>query len=145
MQQFKYKKVFAIETSCDDTSLAIVEYKDGIFSVPWIQSFSQTQLHEQYGGVMPEIAYRSHAEKIVTMLDPIIDSMKDEVDAIVVTAKPGLPGSLIVGITTAHLLSQLWNKPLIEAHHVIGHVFSILCERNLSDLQLPYLCLTASG
>lgn len=119
MHQFIYSKVFAIETSCDDTSLAIIEYKDGFFNVPWIQSFSQTQLHEQYGGVMPEIAYRSHAEKIVTMLDPLIESIKNEIDAIVVTAKPGLPGSLIVGITTAHLLAKLRNKPVVETHHVL--------------------------
>lgn len=94
---------------------------------------------------MPEIAYRSHAEKMVTMIAPILEPFRDEIDAIVVTAKPGLPGSLIVGITTACLLSKIRNKPIIEAHHVLGHVFSILCERSLDILQLPYVCLTASG
>jgi N6-L-threonylcarbamoyladenine synthase len=90
-KSFKYNKVFAIETSCDDTSLAIVVYNNGVFMVPWIQAFSQIDLHQQYGGVMPEMAYRSHAEKIVTMIDPIMQSMKDDIEAIVVTARPGLP------------------------------------------------------
>jgi N6-L-threonylcarbamoyladenine synthase len=142
---FRYTKVFAIETSCDDTSLAVVELNDGAFIVPWIQAFSQIDLHQQYGGVMPEMAYRSHAEKIVTMIDPIIHSMANEIEAIVITARPGLPGSLIVGITAAHLLSKIRNKPIIEAHHILGHVFSVLCERRVEDIQLPYICLTASG
>lgn len=141
----KYTKVLAIETSCDDTSLSIVEYKDWSFQVLRLHSFSQIELHQKYGGVMPEIAYRSHAEKIITMLDPYMTLLQDSIDAIVVTATPGLPGSLIVGITTAYLLWNIWKKPVIETHHILGHVFSILCDRSLDILQFPYLCLTASG
>lgn len=145
MKVNKPSTTLAIETSCDDTSLSIVRFEDGIFHIDELISYSQTTLHAQYGGVMPEIAYRSHAEKIIEMMHPHISTWCDRIDSISVTSHPWLPGSLIVGITTAHMLGALRDKPVIECNHIMGHVFSILCERHINTIALPYLCLTVSG
>lgn len=138
------RKTLAIETSCDDTSLAIVTIDDGFFECEQMLSFSQIDLHAPYGGVVPELAYRSHADKIVRMIEEM-KIEKNEIDFISVTSHPGLPGSLVVWVTTAHMLWQLRNKEVVEVNHIMGHVFSVLIGRSIEDIQLPYLCLTVSG
>ncbi len=113
-------KTLAIETSCDDTSLAIVAYTDGFFVVEKMLSYTQTEEHRQRGGVVPELAARSHAEKILVVLAELGgEQIREEIDFITVTSHPGLPGALIVGITTAYTLSALRDKPVVEVNHIM--------------------------
>lgn len=137
-------RTLAIETSCDDTSVAIVIVEDGFFAVEKILAYTQTKEHKQRGGVVPELAARSHAEKILVILDELaID--RTSIDTISVTAYPGLPWALIVGITTAYTLWKIHHKPVVEVNHIMGHVFSVLVERSGEELHFPYICLTVSG
>lgn len=137
-------KLIAIETSCDDTSLAIVEHKDNHFLVHQCIAYSQIQDHQQYGGVVPEIASRLHAEKMTALLDQIGADKIQSCDAIAVTTAPWLPGSLLVGRTTANFLATLYNKPILPVYHIYGHIFSILLERSIQDFAFPRIILTAS-
>jgi len=137
-------KTLAIETSCDDTSLAIVNNDDWIFNVEKIVMYSQIQQHIPYGWVLPEVASRLHSEKIVALIQEIWLENIQNVDFISVTTKPGLPGSLVVGRTAAHLLAEYYHKPLVEVNHIHGHIFSILLERKVENLELPLVILTAS-
>ena len=103
-------KTLAIETSCDDTSLAIIDNDDWIFNVEKIVMYSQIQQHIPYGWVLPEVASRLHSDKIVALIQKIWLENIQNVDFISVTTKPGLPGSLVVGRTAAHLLSEYYHK-----------------------------------
>ena len=137
-------RTLAIETSCDDTSLAIVSNDNWNFEVEKIVMYSQIQQHIPYGWVLPEVASRLHSEKIVALINEIwLDNIQD-VNFISVTAKPGLPWSLVVGRTAAYLLSEYYNKPLVEINHIHWHIFSILLDRKIEDLELPLVILTAS-
>ena len=137
-------KTLAIETSCDDTSLAIINNDNWIFNVDKIVMYSQIQQHIPYGWVLPEVASRLHSEKIVALIQKIWLENIRNVDFISVTTKPGLPWSLVVGRTTAHLLADYYHKPLTEVNHIHGHIFSILLERKVEDVQCPLVILTAS-
>ncbi len=137
-------KTLAIETSCDDTSLAIVDNDDWIFNVEKIVMYSQIQQHIPYWWVLPEVASRLHSEKIVALVNEIWLENIEKVDFISVTTKPGLPWSLVVGRTTAHLLAEYYHKPLTEVNHIHGHIFSILLERKIEDIECPLVILTAS-
>ena len=137
-------KTLAIETSCDDTSLAIVNNEDWIFNVEKIVMYSQIQQHIPYWWVLPEVASRLHSEKIVALVNEIWLENIEKVDFISVTTKPGLPWSLVVGRTTAHLLAEYYHKPLTEVNHIHGHIFSILLERKIEDIECPLVILTAS-
>jgi len=138
-------KTLAIETSCDDTSVGIVSFDWQTFSVDSLLAYSQIEDHQQYWGVVPEIASRLHFDKIIEVIQSIgLDKIKD-VDFISVTTHPGLPGSLVVGKTVASLLSSYFTKPLVHVNHIYGHLFSILLERKSSDIQFPLVVLTASG
>ncbi|MDD2536931.1 MAG: tRNA (adenosine(37)-N6)-threonylcarbamoyltransferase complex transferase subunit TsaD [Candidatus Absconditabacteria bacterium] len=138
-------KTLAIETSCDDTSLGIISYDGETFQVDKLIAYSQIKEHQPFGGVLPEIASRLHSEKIIRLLQEIGFEEIEKVDFISVTAHPGLPGSLVVGKSTAQLLGARFQKPVKEINHIHGHIFSILLERKKSDLQLPMVMLTASG
>jgi len=137
-------KTLAIETSCDDTSLAIISYDNNTFNVEHLLAYSQIADHQKYGGVLPEIASRLHSEKIIAILQNIGRKNIEEVNFISVTTHPGLPGSLVVGKSVATMLSEYFHKPLIEVNHIHGHIFSILLERNLTDMTYPMVILTAS-
>ncbi len=138
-------KTLAIETSCDDTSVGIVSFDGQTFTVDALLAYSQIQDHQQYWGVVPEIASRLHFDKIIEVIKNIdLDNIKD-VDFISVTTHPGLPGSLVVGKAVATLLSSYFAKPLVHVNHIYGHLFSILLERTPSDIQFPLVVLTASG
>ena len=115
-------KILAIETSCDETAAAIV--KDGR---EIISSIVHTQIaeHSLYGGVVPEIASRRHIEKIDEVVSRALSDAKmtvNDVDAIAVTAGPGLIGALLVGLNFAKGLALGANKPLIPVHHIRGHI-----------------------
>ena len=137
-------KTLAIETSCDDTSLAIVDNDVWVFNVDKIVMYSQIQQHIPYGWVLPEVASRLHSEKVVALIQEIWLENIQDVDFISVTTKPGLPWSLVVGRTAAYLLSEYYNKPLVEINHIHGHIFSILLERSAEDIEFPLVILTAS-
>ncbi len=138
-------KTLAIETSCDDTSIGIVHFDGNLFSVEALLAYSQIQDHQQYWWVVPEIASRLHFDKILEVIKNIGLSKVQDVDFISVTTHPWLPGSLVVGKAVASLLSSYFTKPLVQVNHVYGHLFSLLLERNISDLQFPLVVLTASG
>ena len=137
-------KTLAIETSCDDTSLAIVSYKDWFFDIEKCLLHSQIQQHKKYGWVVPELASRLHEEKIVDLINEIWINEIKNVDFISYTCCPGLPGSLLVWTTVANTLSLFLDKEKVPVHHINGHILSILCERNIDDIQFPLLVLTVS-
>ena len=137
--------VLAIETSCDDTSLGIVETDGQNFHISQLIAYSQIMDHQAFGGVVPEIASRLHSEKIVALIEQIGLDVIAKVDHIAVTATPGLPGSLLVGMTAAQSLSVHFHKLVVPVNHIHGHLFSLLCERGRSDVPLPRCILSASG
>ena len=139
------KKTFAIETSCDDTSVGIISYADGVFSVEKLVAYSQVQDHQKFGGVVPEIAYRLHSEKIIRLIEEVGLESISAADQICVTVNPGLGGSLLVGKTAAHMLGDHLQKKVLGVNHIYGHIFSILLERNVAELPFPWVVLTASG
>ncbi|MGE4282142.1 MAG: tRNA (adenosine(37)-N6)-threonylcarbamoyltransferase complex transferase subunit TsaD [Clostridia bacterium] len=135
--------ILGIETSCDETSAAVVTGGRKVLSNV---ISSQIDLHQRYGGVVPEIASRKHIEMINAVIQEALDkagvSFKD-IDIIGVTYGPGLVGALLVGVSTAKALSFALNKPLVGVHHIEGHIAANYLEHE--DLQPPYLCLVASG
>ncbi|MDR0608188.1 MAG: hypothetical protein LBG52_07825 [Candidatus Peribacteria bacterium] len=137
-------RTLAIETSCDDTSLAIISYDGDTFNVETLLAYSQISAHQPYGGVLPEIAARLHSEKIIAILQALKRETIAKVDFISVTTHPGLPGSLVVGKAVAVTLAEFFHKPLVEVNHIYGHIFSILLERTLKDIVFPMVILTAS-
>jgi len=135
--------LLSIETSCDETAAAVVKNgREVISSVV----FTQIPLHKVYGGVVPEIASRSHVEKIGTVVKEALHqanlSVRD-VDGIAVTAGPGLVGALLVGLSYAKGLAFAAGKPLIPVHHIEGHIAANYIAH--SDLEPPFVCLVASG
>lgn len=135
-------KILAIETSCDETSVAVIE--DGKKILSNIVS-SQIEIHEKYGGVVPEIASRHHIENILPVFKEALTEAKvtiDEIDYIAVTYTPGLIGALLVGVSFAKALSYSKGIPLIPVHHLKGHVYSSFIEY---DVELPAISLVVSG
>ncbi len=137
--------ILAIESSCDDTSAAVLR-GDRILS----NVIASQKVHEQYGGVVPELASRAHQQNIVPVVDAAIKNAgidKSEIDAIAFTRGPGLMGSLMVGVSFAKSFGQALNKPLIEVNHLQGHVLShFIKETDESQVpQFPFVCLLVSG
>ncbi len=133
--------LLAIESSCDETSAAIC--RDGkIYS----NKIANQTVHEQYGGVVPELASRAHLQNIVPVVDAAIEEAGislNELDAIAFTHAPGLIGSLLVGAQFAKSLALALNKPLIAVHHMQAHVLANLIPEQKPSF--PFLCLTVSG
>ncbi len=137
--------ILAIETSCDDTSVSIVE--DGSLILSSIVS-SQLE-HSQFGGVVPEVAARAHVKNMIPVLDDALRTAEvtmEDIDVFAVTKGPGLIGSLIVGVNTAKTLSYLYNKPLVAIHHTEGHIYANWLSKDESEVpEFPLVCLTVSG
>ena len=136
-------KILGIESSCDETAAAVVE--DGRTILSNIIA-SQVEEHRIYGGVVPEIASRRHAEAIVSVVDEALKEAActlDDIDAIAVTYAPGLIGALLVGVNFAKGLALATGKPLVPVHHLRSHIAS----NYISDKELkpPFLCLVVSG
>lgn len=136
-------RILGIESSCDETAAAVVE--DGRIILSNIIA-SQVEEHRIYGGVVPEIASRRHAEAIVGVTDEALKEAKcklSDIDAIAVTYAPGLIGALLVGVNFAKGLSLATGKPLVPVHHLRSHIAS----NYISDKELkpPFLCLVVSG
>ena len=137
-------KTLAIETSCDDTSISIINFDGKVFAVENLLAYSQIDDHQKYWGVVPEFASRLHSEKIIAVLQNIWRDEIQKTDFISVTTHPWLPGSLVVGKAVASFLARYFDKPLVEVNHIYGHLFSLLLERNVDDIQFPLVVLTAS-
>lgn len=131
-----------IETSCDETAAAVYDAERGILSN---KLFSQIDLHRVYGGVVPEVASRSHLQKINIIVKEALEAANvtlDEIDVVAVTNTPGLAGSLLVGLCFAKGIAWAQDKKLIGINHLEGHAFSAFLEH---DIPFPHICLTASG
>lgn len=137
--------ILGIESSCDDTSAAVI--RDGLLLSNVIAS---QQVHEEYGGVVPELASRAHQQNIVPVVDAAIRRAgisKSDISAIAFTRGPGLIGSLLVGTSFAKGLSLGLRVPIIDVNHLHGHVLSHFVRENPDDEvpEFPYLCLLISG
>lgn len=135
----------AIESSCDDTAIAVM---DGEYNVLSSALSSQIDSHSKYGGVVPELASRMHQEAIMPLLKEVlakakITDPKKEINLIAVTAGPGLMGSLLVGVMTAKALAQGWEIPLIGVNHLEGHIFANVAANR--DLTPPFISVVVSG
>lgn len=136
--------ILALETSCDDTSLAIFE-DDKLLAM---NTASQIKIHNATSGVVPEVAAREHANNIFGVLDEVLRESKltlDDIDYIWVTSTPGLLTSLLTGVSVASTLSTVLNKKIIPIHHIEAHIFSNFLERQEEDIKFPLVCLTVSG
>jgi N6-L-threonylcarbamoyladenine synthase len=132
-----------IETSCDETSVALVE--DGRRIVSNV-IHSQVDLHKDFGGVVPELAARDHLERLPGLLDLAFENAgagPDDVGLIAVTRGPGLAGCLLVGVGVAEGLSASWSRPLTGVNHLWGHIYAAMLTR--PDLEPPLLGLVVSG
>ncbi|SHH80210.1 N6-L-threonylcarbamoyladenine synthase [Clostridium collagenovorans DSM 3089] len=139
----KDMKILAIESSCDETSAAVVVNGRDVLSN--IIS-SQIDIHEKFGGVVPEVASRKHIEAISAVVEEALqeaNTIMEEIDAIAVTYGPGLVGALLVGIQYAKSLAYATNKPLIGVNHIEGHICANFIEHK--DLKPPFVCLIVSG
>ncbi|KAM3105878.1 tRNA (adenosine(37)-N6)-threonylcarbamoyltransferase complex transferase subunit TsaD, partial [Phormidesmis sp. 146-33] len=134
--------VLAIETSCDETAVAIVKNRQVLSSIV----SSQVAIHRQYGGVVPEVASRQHVEIVNQAIAQSLEEATlqwSEIDGIAATCAPGLVGALLVGLTAAKTLALIHHKPFLGIHHLEGHLYASY----LSDptLEPPFLCLLVSG
>jgi len=134
--------VLAIETSCDETAVAIVNNRQVLSSIV----NSQIATHRRYGGVVPEVASRSHLETVNEAVALALEAAGLDwgaIDAVGATCAPGLVGALLVGLTAAKTLAMLHSKPFIGVHHLEGHVYASYL--GAPDLEPPFLCLLVSG
>lgn len=134
--------ILAIESSCDETSMSII--KDGCQEICTVTN-TQIDIHKEFGGVVPEVASRSHIENITIVLDELLTRSNftiDMIDAIGVTYGPGLIGSLMIGLQSAKTISLVTGKPLIPVHHIAGHIYANNLEKRL---EFPLIALVVSG
>ena len=135
--------ILAIESSCDETSAAVVA--DGRIVLSDVIA-SSLEFHKLYGGVVPEIASRKHLEVIDSVIDRALKEAgvtAGDIDVIGVTRGPGLIGALLVGVAAAKTLAYAWDKPLVPVHHLEGHISANFLEA--PELEPPFVCLVVSG
>lgn len=144
----QFMRILGIETSCDDTAIGIVSYKNKRFTIEARVTASQTLTHRKYGGVVPEVAAREHA---LTIIPTIAAAMKkarvgwNNIDALAVTGGPGLNTALLVGVETARTLGYALNKPVVRVNHIEGHVVSAWATLKTQNIRLPAVALIVSG
>jgi N6-L-threonylcarbamoyladenine synthase len=132
----------AIESSCDETSMSLI--KNGQEELATVV-LTQIDIHKTFGGVVPEIASRSHVENITIVIEELFSKTTltlDDIDIIGVTYGPGLIGSLLIGLQAAKTIALITNKPLIPVHHIAGHIYANNLEKRL---QFPLIALVVSG
>ena len=135
------KIILAIESSCDETACAIIKNNELLANV----ISSQIEIHQKYGGVMPEIASRLHLENILVVINEALHKANislDDVSAFAVTRGPGLIGALHVGLQAIKTLSLIYNKPIIPVHHLAGHIYA---NEFVKPLNFPLLAVVVSG
>ena len=131
--------VLGIETSCDETGLALYDSEEGLLAD---ELFSQIDIHQAYGGVVPELASRDHADRILPLLNNLLKKtgkLLDEVDLVAYTAGPGLKGCLLVGSTFARTLAYIIDKPIISINHIEAHLLAPFME--YPELSFPFFGL----
>lgn len=136
-------KVLGIETSCDETGVAIYDDEKGLIAN---QLYTQITLHADYGGVVPELASRDHIRKTTPLIEAALKEANlnaEEIDGIAYTAGPGLAGALLVGSTIASALAYAWNVPAIGVHHMEGHLLAPMLAENTPHF--PFIALLVSG
>ncbi len=135
-------KILAIESSCDDTSVALLKIDQGIFEIISEKTASQIDIHQKYGGVVPEVAGRAHAENIMPVIEEVMKN-QEKPDIIAATTGPGLITGLLVGTEAAKALSYLWDIPFISINHIEGHIHSVLLDNQ--KIEFPAIALIVSG
>lgn len=118
------QRVLAVETSCDDTSVAIVEANGKVL---FCESANQDLAHKPFGGIVPEIAGRNHTEKLLPLIEKALKETKltwEKIEGLVVTARPGLVGSLLVGVVTVKSLALAKQLPFVGVNHLEGHILA---------------------
>ena len=136
-------KVLGIETSCDETGIAIYDDEQGLIAN---QLYSQIKLHADYGGVVPELASRDHLRKTVPFIQAALKEANltsSDIDGVAYTAGPGLVGALMVGASIGRSLAYAWNVPAVAVHHMEGHLLAPMLEDN--PPQYPFVALLVSG
>ncbi|MEJ4045645.1 tRNA (adenosine(37)-N6)-threonylcarbamoyltransferase complex transferase subunit TsaD [Erwinia sp. SLM-02] len=136
-------RVLGIETSCDETGIAIYDDAAGLLAN---QLYSQVKLHADYGGVVPELASRDHVRKTVPLIQAALREaglQAQDIDAVAYTAGPGLVGALLVGATIGRSLAFAWDVPAIAVHHMEGHLLAPMLEENPPEF--PFVALLVSG
>ncbi len=139
----KTMRIIGIETSCDETGIAIYDDEQGLLSH---QLYSQVKLHADYGGVVPELASRDHVKKTIPLIKAAMAEAKltpADIDGIAYTAGPGLVGALLVGATIGRSLAYAWNIPAVAVHHMEGHLLAPMLEDNPPPF--PFVAVLVSG
>lgn len=148
--------ILGIETSCDETAASLIESKRGNLNVLSSVVSSQTAIHADWGGVVPNLAAREHLKNLIPVLELALKQAgksKKDIDLITITHGPGLIPALLIGTNSAKTLSYVWNKPLLGIHHIEGHIYANFIEDKISasskskvqSLKFPILCLVVSG
>ena len=136
--------ILGIESSCDDTSAAILKNNTILSNL-----IARQEIHESYGGVVPELASRAHQQNIIPVVDEAIRKAgikKEDIDAVAFTRGPGLMGSLVVGTSFAKAFSMAMNVPMVDVNHMVGHVLAhFIDDEGKKKPAFPFLCLTVSG
>lgn len=136
-------RILGIETSCDETGIAIYDEEQGLLSH---QLYSQVKLHADYGGVVPELASRDHVKKTIPLIKAALKEAgltAKDIDGVAYTAGPGLVGALLVGATIGRSLAYAWNVPAVPVHHMEGHLLAPMLEENPPEF--PFVALLVSG
>lgn len=136
-------RVLGIETSCDETGVAIYDQQAGLLAN---QLYSQVKLHADYGGVVPELASRDHVRKTVPLIQAAMAEaglVAGDIDGVAYTAGPGLVGALMVGATVGRALAYAWKKPAVAVHHMEGHLLAPMLEAD--PPAFPFAALLVSG
>jgi N6-L-threonylcarbamoyladenine synthase len=136
-------KILGIETSCDETGIAIYDTDSGLLAH---ELYSQVKLHADYGGVVPELASRDHVRKIVPLIKRTLQNAKlssDDIDGVAFTRGPGLVGALLVGSSVGRSLAYAWDVPAVGVHHMEGHLLAPMLDDNPPSF--PFIALLVSG
>ncbi len=136
-------RVLGIETSCDDTGVAIYDRQKGLLAHAL---YSQIEIHREYGGVVPELAARDHIRKVIPLVDAVLkqaDCTSAEIDGVAYTSGPGLAGALLAGSAVAKGLAFAWNVPAVGIHHMEGHMLAPMLEEKAPEF--PFIALLVSG
>ena len=143
MKKAVQNRVLGIETSCDDTGVAIYDSEQGLLAHAL---YSQIETHQEYGGVVPELAARDHIRKIIPLIEAVLeqaDCERETITGIAYTSGPGLAGALLAGSAVAKGLAFSWNIPAVGVHHMEGHMLAPMLEDNAPDF--PFVALLVSG
>jgi N6-L-threonylcarbamoyladenine synthase len=136
-------KILGLETSCDETGVAIYDERDGLLAH---ELYSQVELHARYGGVVPELASRDHIRKLVPLIRQAMDdagAAPADIDGVAYTAGPGLIGALLVGAAVGRSLAYAWDRPAVGIHHMEGHLLAPMLESPAPTM--PFVALLVSG